>query len=124
MKETDPGMSYCGLLCKSCPIFMAAREADPDRRKRMHKEIAGICNSEYGMSLTPDDITECDGCRMESGRLFTSCTQCRIRKCARERKYESCAQCPQYACEDLAGLHRTDPAARIRLDGIRLPLKE
>ncbi|MHB9027195.1 MAG: DUF3795 domain-containing protein [Candidatus Latescibacterota bacterium] len=119
MEDFMAGMGYCGLVCTGCPIFLAAREPDPDRRKRMRAKIARICNAEYGSALTPEEITGCDGCRTPGGRIFSSCARCGIRRCAGESGFETCAGCSRYACEKLEQLFRTDPAAKTRLEVIR-----
>jgi hypothetical protein len=119
MEDYLTGMGYCGLMCPGCPIFLAARESDPVCRNRMRAEIARICNAEYGTALTPEEITDCDGCRNEGGRLFSSCARCEIRRCAIESGFDSCASCTRYACEKLEKLFRTDPAAQSRLEVIR-----
>ena len=42
----------------------------------------------------------CDGCQSESPRLFSYCSTCEIRKCAREKKVATCAACPEYSCAE------------------------
>ena len=113
----DEVISYCGLLCQGCAIYLATREVNDEKKAKMRAEIAQVIKEHYGVEHKPEDIADCDGCRTEGGRLF--CKECQIRKCAREKGIESCASCTEYACEKLKKLFATDPDARKRLDQIR-----
>lgn len=112
-------ISYCGLICQTCPIYTATRVEGTEEQARLRAEIARQCREHYGMEYDAEDITDCDGCRADEGRLFSGCKNCRIRKCAREKGLENCARCADYACPDLQAFFAKDPAARIRLDEIR-----
>jgi len=111
-------MAYCGLTCDSCPIYLATLEQDKSHQQEMRISIARLCSEQYGMNLKPEDITDCDGCRIESGRLFSGCEKCKIRKCARQKGLENCAHCSEYACEKLREFFVTDQGAKTRLDMI------
>jgi len=113
-------LSYCGLTCNTCPIHLATRQENPEERTRMRAEIVRQCEEHYGIRYRLDEITDCDGCRTEGGRLFSASKNCLIRKCAREKKLESCAHCPAYACEKLKIFFMKDPGAKTRLDEVRL----
>ena len=112
-------IAYCGLDCSGCPIHRATLEPDVSRRQTMRAEIAGMCTEHYGMNLRPADVSDCDGCRVESGRLFSGCAQCQIRRCAMEKKLSSCAFCLDYPCEALQNHFLVDPAAKARLESMR-----
>jgi hypothetical protein len=71
------------------------------------------------MKYEPEDITDCDGCRTEGGRLFSRCKLCPFRKCASEKGLEDCAYCAEYARERLETFLASEPTARTRLDEIR-----
>lgn len=86
-------LAYCGLKCQTCPIYQAAREDDQDRQAKLRAEIAGMCKELYGIQYEAEDITDCDGCRGEGGRLFPACSKCPIRSCARQKGVETCAGC-------------------------------
>ena len=88
----------------------------------MRNEIARACREQYGMEVALQDITDCDGCRSRTGRLFSGCAHCEIRKCAMERQLTSCAFCFDYACELLQKHFETDPGARDRLEAMRSAL--
>jgi hypothetical protein len=112
-------MAYCGLICGGCPIYQASREENADRQRQMRIEIARKINETYQSQYKPVDVTDCDGCKAETGRLFTGCRKCEIRACARKRKLADCGQCDDYACDPLEKMFQTDPEIKTRLDGIR-----
>lgn len=115
-------IAYCGLTCQSCAIYLASREKDPKRKHKMRIEIVQEIKKHYGQDCKAEDVTDCDGCKTEGGRLFSGCSTCQIRKCAREKGIESCAHCNGYACERLEKFFTTDPEAKKRLDKIRSAL--
>lgn len=123
-KCMNEAMAYCGLICKTCPIYLVTREKNKVEQDRMRDEIVRICKEKYGLAYKREDITECDGCRTEGGRLFLACPTCFIRNCAKQKGLENCAYCREYACESLKALFATEPAARTRLDEMRDSLRE
>ena len=112
-------LAYCGLTCHTCPIYLATRQTNSEEQTRMRTVIARRCQEHYGMDITLAEVTDCDGCPTEGGRLFSGCKKCRIRECARARGLRNCAYCADYACQQLEKLFKTDPTARIRLDQTR-----
>ena len=112
-------IAYCGLKCDSCPIHLATFEKDKSRQQEMRVSIAKFISEHYKMNLQAEDITDCDGCRTDNGRLFSGCRNCEIRKCAIRRNLESCACCPEYACDKLKELFSRDPGAQTQLEGMR-----
>jgi len=86
---------------------------------KMRSEIAEQCNKLYGTSLKAGDINDCDGCRADSGKLFSGCLDCGIRKCAMGKNIENCAFCCDYVCDKLEKHFVLDPDARKRLGEIR-----
>ncbi len=112
-------IAYCGLDCSGCPIHLATLEQDKSHQRVMRESIAGQCTKYYGMSMTAEDINDCDGCRAADDRIFSRCLQCVIRKCAISKYMTSCAFCEEYACEKLLKNFVLDPDARTRLEEIR-----
>ncbi len=112
-------VAYCGLTCNTCLIYLATRQENEEEQLKMRAEIVQLCNEHYGLKYEVEDIINCDGCRTESGRLFSACKKCPIRKCAKQKGIDNCAHCPEYACVQLEALFRTEPTARKRLDEIR-----
>lgn len=113
-------IAYCGLDCQGCPIHLLSHENDERTRQKMKIEIAQICREQYGYSVEfkAENITDCDGCRTENGRLFSACEKCEIRKCAIKKGLENCAYCQDYACEKLDQIIDHSPDAKVRLDAI------
>jgi len=112
-------IAYCGLACGTCPIHLATFEQDKALQLSKRKTIAKKCNELYGMNLQPEDITDCDGCRANTGKIFQGCLNCRIRKCASRKGIDSCAHCNDYACNLLLKHFSLDPEAKTRLEEIR-----
>lgn len=115
-------MAYCGLFCHTCPIYLATREKDIEKKTQMKVEIAQQSNKLYGTKYKPEDIGDCDGCKAERGRLFESCQRCNIRKCAISNAVENCAYCNAYPCEKLEKIFAEEQNVRKRLDDIKSKL--
>jgi hypothetical protein len=116
---TESQIAYCGLDCSSCPVHLATLEPDAGKQCAMRVSIAHECFEHYGMRMLPEEVNDCDGCRANTGRLFSSCRNCAIRKCASAKELESCAYCDEYACDKLGEMFRLDPEAKSRLEKIR-----
>lgn len=112
-------ISYCGLICDTCPIHLATLETNKEAQAAKRLEIAKLCCEHYGVNFRLEDINDCDGCRAESGRLFFGCKTCEIRKCAMEKGVDNCAYCTEYACERLKAFLVKEPIAKICLDEVR-----
>ena len=97
----DKMVAYCGLDCGSCPIHLATLEQDKILQYAMKESIAKHLLKYYQIDSQPEDINDCDGCRVENGRIFTGCLQCEIRKCANLKNFEICAFCADYSCDKL-----------------------
>jgi len=83
----------------------------------MRVEIAEQIKKHYGQELSSADVADCDGCKTENDRLF--CSDCQMRTCAKQKDFESCAYCDDYACEKLEKFFITDTEAKKRLERIR-----
>ena len=53
-------IAYCGLVCDTCPIYLATRQEDREEQARMRAEIARFCNEKYGTGYAPADINDCE----------------------------------------------------------------
>jgi hypothetical protein len=115
----DELLSYCGLVCNTCPIYIATREINKDEQIKKRIEIAKACREQYGMNYGLSDITDCDGCSVGGGRLFSGCNDCAIRTCAKQKAVENCAYCSEYICQRLESFFVHDSAAKTRLDKVR-----
>lgn len=112
-------VSYCGLICKGCPILWATNEDNQAVKEKMKIEIAKLTNTLYKTEYISEDITDCDGCLEENARLFPGCINCQIRNCARDKKIPNCAYCSDYICEVLETFFKDNSEAKSRLDFIR-----
>ena len=113
-------LSYCGLHCDTCPIHLATLEQDTHKKLQLRTNVANMLRDRYGIILSPSDVPNCDGCTLETGRLFISCINCAVRKCAREKQYDSCAYCADYdGCEKLQVVFADQPQAKLELEKMR-----
>lgn len=119
MKNKTELISYCGLVCQTCPIYWVSEEMDPNKKEKMVDKIVKVSKSTYNIDVAASDINGCGGCRGESSQLFTLCKDCKIRECAKEKKIDYCSYCTDFPCDKLGPLYKDDPAAYIRLDLIK-----
>jgi uncharacterized Fe-S cluster-containing radical SAM superfamily protein len=112
-------IAYCGLDCGSCLIHLATLEQDKILQYAMRKSVAEQLFKYYGINSSPENINDCDGCRADTGRIYTGCIQCDIRKCAITKNLESCVFCDNYSCDNLRKHFSLDHEAKERLEEIR-----
>ena len=115
-------IAYCGLLCETCLIYLATKEANNEEKIRIRLEVIKICIEKYQLNYRIAEIKDCDGCQTEGGRLFPPCYQCGIRRCAKRKSLETCAQCNDYPCQQLDDFFAKEREAKIRLDELKLKL--
>ena len=120
--EMEKIVSFCGIICEGCPVYWATKEKNKETKEKMRVTIARLGSEHYGTEFKPEDITDCDGCRQEGGRLLRAAIDCPMRKCAREKKLQNCAHCPDFACENLKKFFSTDPQAKAILEVIKSTL--
>ena len=112
-------LAYCGLTCHNCPIHLATMEIDKEKQARMKIRIAKTVREHYGTPAIPEDITDCDGCKANTGRLFSGCLDCKIRNCAQGEGNLTCAHCTEYPCDELEKFFIYEPRAKNNLDSIK-----
>jgi len=108
-------VGVCGLYCGECEVYVAFSEGDLERQE----EIAGSISRQFNTEVGAEQIM-CGGCRGPEEISF--CAGCRIRPCATQRGYITCAECDEMdTCKILGALLATDmgPAARRGLEEIR-----
>lgn len=110
-------IAYCGLVCTTCPVFLATHEQNQEQQAHMRAEISQMCTKHYGVNYDAKDINDCEGCHSET--LFFGCNDCRVRACASQKNIVTCAECSEYACSILEAFFAKDPGVRARLDQIR-----
>ena len=104
---TSKMIAYCGLVCSSCPTFLATQNDDDSAREK----TAAFYTEKFEFNLKPEDIN-CDGCLSEGGKLIAYCQSCEIRKCCREKALDNCAACDEQPCEKLTKFHEFSPDAK------------
>ncbi len=114
----DEMVVYCGLSCRTCPIYLASREANEKKKNDLITGIIRKCKEFYGIKYSIQDINDCDGCKSSGGRIFSSCSNCEVRVCASEKRIENCIYCEDYSCEKLNKLFKVAPEAKKCLDTI------
>ncbi|MFY9151620.1 MAG: DUF3795 domain-containing protein [Prolixibacteraceae bacterium] len=115
----DKITTYCGISCEDCLIRLATLETDKAIQKSMRESVVEQCALLYGMNFRLEEITDCDGCRTTSDRLFTGCRQCKVRQCASAKNIESCAFCPAYLCDTLRNHFLLVPESEFELEKLR-----
>lgn len=106
-------IAYCGLVCTSCPTYIATQNDDDDARAK----TAAYYSEKFGFDLKPEDIN-CDGCLLDGGKLIGYCHSCEIRKCCRDKGLAHCAVCGEQPCEKLTNFHKFSPDAKVSFDAL------
>ena len=104
-------IAYCGLVCSSCPTFIATQNDDDLAREQTAKMI----KEKFGLSFKPEEIN-CDGCLASGGRLIGFCHTCEVRKCGMERSVENCSVCEDQPCDKLNQFHEFSPDAKASFE--------
>jgi hypothetical protein len=106
---------YCGIDCDACPALAATREGDEAALAR----IAAEWSKMYGAQIPPEAIP-CAGC-FARPPAPTGCHahECPVRACAIKRGVDTCAECPDYACDQLAEFFGYAPEAKANLEARR-----
>ena len=110
-------IAYCGLDCTKCPAYIAT-QVDDDK---MRADCAQFFNQKYKMGVKPENVN-CDGCSSES-RVLYFCKACNVRKCAREKKLDSCALCSGFICSKLEELMHMDKNIKKTVEALKLSIK-
>ena len=80
--------AVCGLLCKSCGIYIATQENNTESLKRIAERLQ-----------IPVEQVRCNGCR--SDELSAHCRTCYFRECSDKKGIEFCSECSDYPCSQL-----------------------
>ena len=118
----DEMVAFCGLNCRTCPIYLASNETDEAKKNDLKTSVMYECKEYYGIDYSIQDINDCDGCRSLTGRIFSGCSKCPVRECAIERGIENCVFCEEYTCKKLNELFKVAPEAKKCLDIIHKSL--
>ncbi|MBI9058868.1 MAG: DUF3795 domain-containing protein [Labilibaculum sp.] len=107
-------IAYCGINCSTCPAYVATQKGQENVRIRIAKLW-----SDKDYQYDACEIT-CKGCHEPWGKKFRHCQECQVRACAREKLYDTCAECADYPCNKLEDLFQTldKKITRINLDNL------
>ena len=112
----DDMIGYCGLKCHDCPTPRATDHA-------AREQIAAHWAAAYP-ELFPDGLAagsvRCAGCKGDEDALSGYCRTCEVRRCARARGHDTCADCGEYdACATLDAFFAAAPEPKAVLDALR-----
>jgi hypothetical protein len=107
-------IACCGLDCGACPAYHATERLTVERREA----VADEWNATYGGNHVVADI-DCVGCQHEGHHAPHCESMCGIRICAKARGIETCAECGDYACSQLADFFGMAPEAKVNLEDRR-----
>ena len=107
-------ISCCGLDCAICDAQIATLNNDDELRKATAEEW----RKAYNATDITYEMINCTGCR-EEGPKFSHCTVCEVRKCAKLKGFETCADCNELdTCNIISSIHKYVPEARENLNSL------
>lgn len=74
---------YCGLYCGACPVLIANQD-----------DTLETLAERFGMEI---EALRCAGCK--SAKTAAFCTDCGLKRCARDRGFDFCFECRELPCE-------------------------
>lgn len=107
MKPTELG-TYCGLYCGACDIYQKRIGKSGNELKKvldsynfgeMTAQIPGFEDYETFYKILNNLISffgDCPSCRKGGGD-----PACKVRICAKEKGYQTCAECPSMPCDKI-----------------------
>ena len=106
-------IACCGLDCATCDARKATLADDDELRAKTAEQW----KAQFSADITPEMIN-CTGCR-EAGVKFSHCAECEIRKCVKEKEFETCANCDEMSCcVSLINIHQYVPEALENLKSL------
>ena len=82
-------IACCGIDCATCD----ARKATIADDQGLRSKTAETWRVQFSAEITTEMIN-CTGCR-EEGVKFSHCAECGIRNCAKEKGFQTCADCSE-----------------------------
>lgn len=105
-------VSYCGLLCNECPVFIATAQNNEELKEQLAKDY-----SNENCQFSKEDMV-CYGCFSEKTGDSKMCGNCAIRNCAEKKRVKNCAYCEEYPCHSINTYVHEGSENRKRLDSI------
>ena len=81
-------IAYCGLNCEKCDAYLATINDDNELREKTAK----LWSTYNAVKIEPKMIN-CTGCRVDGVKTVFCGTLCEIRKCAKNKNFETCGNC-------------------------------
>ncbi len=104
-------IAYCGLDCEKCDAYIATVKDDDAMRDR----VAKLWSEMNGVEITREMIN-CAGCRVDGVKTPYCESLCPVRKCAMERKHETCGCCGDMEkCEKVGMIIKNNAEALANL---------
>ncbi|MBL7033026.1 MAG: DUF3795 domain-containing protein [Candidatus Delongbacteria bacterium] len=107
-------IACCGIECDQCPALQATLANDD----QMRAETATEWSKQFGADIT-QEMVNCTGCTADGVKFIHCLEGCKIRACSLERGFKTCAECNEYACEQLEEFFGMAPGVRENLDKLR-----
>lgn len=96
-QNDDKMIGYCGYNCYLC----AARSDDINIRQKM----VDAWRKYLGHEIYTAENVFCEGCKSKGDKIADK--NCEARPCAREKGFDSCAQCNDFPCSKVKHLITT-----------------
>lgn len=97
---TNKLIGYCGLDCEKCDARIATLNDDAKLRQKTAALWSKLNNAEI-----TKDMINCIGCRINGVHTPFCGEICHIRKCAMNKKFNTCADCEKiHSCETLGAI--------------------
>lgn len=104
-------IACCGLNCEKCDAYIATVNNDDDLRAKTAKKW-----TEMNHHLIEPEWINCEGCRTEGIKFYFCSNLCEIRKCVKDKGYETCGNCFEIdACPKVRMIHENCGEARENL---------
>lgn len=86
-------LNYCGHTCPQyCPFKVASVKNDPELKKKAYDTWK--IKERYNVDFDPE-TTFCFGCKNNDKPAGVVMTNCTVRSCAIEKKYDACIECKE-----------------------------
>jgi hypothetical protein len=103
----------CGIDCEVCDAYIATQNDDIELKKKLAEDYKKNFNKEIALA----DL-DCDGC-ISNVRHIGFCEVCKIRACARDKGYVTCAECDSFPCETGSFIWTAESKSRAKLEELR-----
>ncbi len=111
----DDFIAFCGLDCRTCDARIATVRND----RALHEKTARLWSELNHADITPE-MTVCEGCRRDGAKTPYCESLCPVRRCAREKRVETCGGCADMeTCPKVGAIIGGNAAARRNLEGGR-----